>query len=106
VVEPELRGEPKALPDIGMKMTCAYRSLPMFAAATGLGPEELFALGRRHVDRRARVLTVMQTLSEGEIVELAKTDGSRRPVPLSAEHSTRSKPPPRASTRRSCSPRR
>jgi integrase len=68
---------------IGAEMSPMYATLPMFAAATGLRPEELFALERRDIDRRARVLTVRQTLSGGELVELGKTDGSRRQVPLS-----------------------
>jgi integrase len=69
---------------LGLEMPAAYASLPAFAAATGLRPEELFALERRDVDRRRRILTVTRTISDGEVVELAKTDGSRRQVPLSA----------------------
>ena len=61
----------------------AYAPLPMFAAATGLRPEEWQALERRAVDRRARVLNVLRTVSDGEIVELGKTNGARRQVPLS-----------------------
>jgi integrase len=55
----------------------------MFAAATGLRPEEWQVLERRDVDRRARMLTVTRTVSDGEIVELGKTTASRRQVPLS-----------------------
>jgi integrase len=40
-------------------------------------------LERKHVDRRSNVVNVQQTVSEGEIVELAKTARSRRQVPLS-----------------------
>jgi integrase len=68
---------------LGLEMPLAYATLPAFAAATGLRPEELFALERRDVDRRGRILTVARTISDGTIVELAKTDGSRRQVPLS-----------------------
>lgn len=68
---------------LGLEMPPAYAALPAFAAATGLRPEELFALGRRDVDRRARVLTVARTISDGAVVEAGKTDGSRRQVPLS-----------------------
>jgi integrase len=60
-----------------------YRPLPAFGAATGLRPEEWAALGRRDVDRGRGVLRVLHTVSDGELVELAKTDGSRREVPLS-----------------------
>jgi integrase len=68
---------------LGAEMPPAYRTLPAFAAATGLRPEELFALERRDVDHRGRILTVARTLSDARVVELAKTDGSRRQVPLS-----------------------
>ncbi len=35
------------------------------------------------MDRRGRLVNVMRTVSDGEIIELAKTDGGRRQVPLS-----------------------
>ena len=60
-----------------------YAPLPVFVAATGLRPEEWIALERRDVDRRGRALTIARTMSGGEIVELAKTNASRRQVPLS-----------------------
>jgi integrase len=60
-----------------------YQPLPVFAAATGLRPEEWQALERRDVDRRNGIVTVRATVSSGEIVELAKTKRSRRQVPLS-----------------------
>src|SRR5207248_9069721 len=62
----------------------AYAPLPTFAASTGLRPEERAALERRDVDRRSRTLTVRQTVSSGKLVGLAKTERSRRQVPLSA----------------------
>jgi integrase len=68
---------------ITAELSAVYAPLPIFAAATGLRPEELFALERRAVDRRDRVLTVARTISDGQVVELGKTDGSRRQVPLS-----------------------
>jgi integrase len=40
-------------------------------------------LERRDVDKTGRVLSVRRTLSDGEVVELAKTSASRRQVPLS-----------------------
>jgi integrase len=49
----------------------------------GRAPEEWQALQRRDVDRKARVLNVLRTVSGGEVVELAKTSVSRRQVPLS-----------------------
>jgi integrase len=60
-----------------------YEPLPAFAAATGLRPEEWAALERRDVDRRAGLVTVRRTVSDGEVVELGKTSASRRQVPLS-----------------------
>ncbi len=72
------------LDGIATELSTAYRSLPDFAAATGLRPEEWGALERRDIDRRGGVLNVRRTISSGEVVELAKTDKSRRQVPLSA----------------------
>jgi integrase len=40
-------------------------------------------LERRDVDRQSRVLNVLRTISGGEVVELGKTSGTRRQVPLS-----------------------
>jgi integrase len=68
---------------ISVELSPMYAQLPAFAAATGLRPEEWQALERRDIDRTAGVLTVRQTVSGGEIVELAKTARSRRQVPLS-----------------------
>jgi integrase len=68
---------------IGAELSDTYRTLPSFAAATGLRPEEWQALERRDVDRRQGVLTVRRTVSSGEVVDLAKTARSRRQVPLS-----------------------
>ena len=67
---------------IAAELAPAYAPLPAFAAATGLRPEEWQALERRDVDRRAGFLTVRATVSDREIVEMAKTTGSRRQVPL------------------------
>ena len=60
-----------------------YAPLPIFAAATGLRPEEWQALERRDVDPRAGFVTVARTVSGGVIVDLTKTSASRRQVPLS-----------------------
>ena len=67
---------------IAAELPPIYRPLPAFAAATGLRPEEWQALERRDLDRRARALNVLRTVSDGEIVELGKTSGARRQVPL------------------------
>jgi integrase len=68
---------------VAMEASAMYAPLPMFAAATGLRPEEWQALERRDVDRQGRVLSVGRTVSGGEVVELGKTSGARRQVPLS-----------------------
>jgi integrase len=69
---------------IAAELRPAYRPLPAFAAATGLRPEEWQALERRDIDRAAGLLTIRRTVSSGEVVELGKTAGARRQVPLSA----------------------
>src|SRR5215207_6214851 len=68
---------------ITLELAPMYQPIPVFAAATGLRPEEWAALERRDVDRRGRILNVLRTVSGGEIVELGKTSGARRQVPLS-----------------------
>jgi integrase len=68
---------------IAAELAPAFRPLPLFAAATGLRPEEWQALERRDVDRRAGLVHVRRTVSSGEVVELGKTERSRRQVPLS-----------------------
>jgi integrase len=67
---------------VASELSPAYRTLPAFVAGTGLRPEEWQVLERSDVDRRARVVNVRRTLSDGEVVELGKTDRSRRQVPL------------------------
>jgi integrase len=67
---------------IAAELSPAYRSLPAFAAATGLRPEEWMALARRDLDRAGGLVNVARTVSSGEVVELAKTAASRRQVPL------------------------
>jgi integrase len=70
---------------IAVEMSPVYRPLPLFAAATGLRPQEWAALEHRDIDRRAEVpmLTVQRTISSGEVLALAKTERSHRQVPLS-----------------------
>ena len=79
------RDEQQAL---AAELSPMYAPLPAFAAATGLRPEEWAALERRDIDRRAGVINIRRTVTGGkgapvEVVELGKTDGSRRQVPLS-----------------------
>jgi integrase len=69
---------------IAAELGPVFGPLVVFAAATGLRPEEWIALERRDVDRHAGMLSVRRTISSGEVVELGKTTRSRRQVPLSA----------------------
>jgi integrase len=78
-VRPFSRAEVDA---IAVELSKPYRALPAFVAATGLRPEEWAALERRDVDRRAGIVNVRRTVSDGEVVELGKTSKSRRQVPL------------------------
>jgi integrase len=57
-----------------------FGAIPIFAAGTGLRPEEWLAPSRRDVDREA--VTVRRTFSGGELREYGKTSRSRRRVPL------------------------
>lgn len=61
-----------------------YSALPIFAAGTGLRPEEWIALERKDIDRKERVVIVRRTVYQGKLREYAKTDRSRRRVPLRA----------------------
>lgn len=64
-------------------IAAAYRSLVIFACATGLRPQEWLAIEWRDVDTTARTLRVLRTVQDGDIVELtAKTKGSLRTVQL------------------------
>jgi integrase len=68
---------------LSAELSKPYQPLPSFAAASGLRPEEWAALERRDIDRRTGIVTVRRTVSDGVVVELAKTNASRRQVPLS-----------------------
>jgi integrase len=57
-----------------------YGRLVLFAAGTGLRPEEWLALERRDID--GEVVHVRRTFSGGELHQYGKTTRSRRRVPL------------------------
>jgi integrase len=67
---------------VANEMLPRYRALPIFAALTGLRPQELFALERRDVDRSTGLLHVRQVLVDGELRPYGKTRDSIRVVPL------------------------
>lgn len=97
---------PAELEAIAAELSPAYAAVPAFAAATGLRPEEWQALERRDVDRRVGLLNVLRTVSDGEVVELGKTAGARRQVPLTRPALDALDAIPRAWTRRWSSRRR
>lgn len=59
-----------------------YGPIVPFAAATGLRPQEWIALERSAVDRTHRIVSVRRVVSDGEIRDGGKTQGSVREVPL------------------------
>jgi integrase len=58
-----------------------YGPIAVFAAATGLRPEEWIALERRDVDLDQRVVYVRRAFTNGRL-KCTKTEGSMRAVPL------------------------
>lgn len=71
-----------------------FGPLVVFAAETGLRPEEWIPLERRDWLRQERVIVVERTYSDGRLAPYGKTARSRRRVPLSprAEEALRSLP--------------
>lgn len=69
---------------IGAQLGPVYRSMVVFAAATGLRPSELFGLERRDFDRHAGVVYVRRAFANGRLKE-TKTRLSNRAVPLQAK---------------------
>ena len=61
-----------------------YGPVVTFASATGLRPAEWIALERRDIDRTAGVVVVERSFSSGRAKPYAKTERSRRRVPLSS----------------------
>lgn len=67
---------------IAAELRPRHRAIPIFAAGTGLRPEEWIALERRDLDRQRRVVNVQRVYANGKVSEYPKTDRSRRRVPL------------------------
>jgi integrase len=62
-----------------------YRAVPVILVGTGLRPEELWGLERRHFDRVNGVLSVEQVYTQGRLKPCRKSDLQRRRVPLRAK---------------------
>lgn len=71
---------------IGDELLDLYRVVPMFAALTGLRPEEWIPLRGRDLDLSERVVYVRRVYTGGELKPAReKGKGARRAVPLPAE---------------------
>ena len=67
---------------VAVELGPRFGPIAIFAAGTGLRPEEWIALERRDVDREARVVTVERVYSQGVLKEPKKSSRQRRRVPL------------------------
>jgi integrase len=81
------RGEMKVFSWLELELLAAelrplHRAIPIFAAGTGLRPEEWIALERRDLDRQRRIVNVQRVCANAKLSEYPKTDRSRRRVPL------------------------
>jgi integrase len=59
-----------------------FQAVPVVLAGTGLRPEELWGLERRHLDRANGVLSIEQVYTQGRLKPCKKSDLQRRRVPL------------------------
>lgn len=67
---------------VAAELPAHYSAIPVFAAGTGLRPEEWIALERRDIDRDRRIVSVQRVYTNGQVREHPKTTRSRRRVPL------------------------
>ena len=63
---------------IAAELAPMFRAIPMFAAFTGLRPEEWIPLERNDVDRRAMTVRVRRVYTDGVLKDTGKTAGSLR----------------------------
>jgi integrase len=69
------------LESVAAHLSPRYRTMVIFAAATGLRPAEWVALEWRDIDLTARVVYVHRSFTKGRL-KCPKTEASRRAVPL------------------------
>jgi integrase len=70
---------------IGEELHERYFAVPIVLVGTGLRPEELWGLERRHYDRKNGVFNIEQVYSQGRLKRCKKSDLQRRRVPLRAK---------------------
>jgi integrase len=75
-------GDWREVEQLAAEMSPRYVALPLFAAGTGLRPEEWIALERRDIDVEQRIVHVRRVATDGKLKTYAKTNRSRRRVPL------------------------
>ena len=69
---------------LAAEMDPRFAAIPIFAAGTGLRPEEWIGLQRRDLDLTAGVVVVERVYTQGLVKQCAKTSRQRRRVPLRA----------------------
>ncbi len=75
-------GDWREVEQLAAEMSPRYAALPLFAAGTGLRPEEWIALERRDIDFEQRIVHVRRVATDGKLKTYPKTNRSRRRVPL------------------------
>lgn len=67
---------------LATELAPCFAPIVVIGVETGLRPSEWIALERRHIDRKARVVKVRQSIVDGRLKAYGKTVRSRRAVPL------------------------